>query len=295
MHKTLSYKNAVMLMVLSATIMSTGGLFVRGMEAADQWQILFWRGSSLGIGIFVVLAIQHRAEVFREFISIGKLGLLCGVLLAGALIGYILSMANTTIANAFFTMSAVPFITTILAWLVLGEKVSAITLGAIILAIFGISLMVGDGLASGQAFGNFMALFAAFSAAGFVVALRKGRETNLLPTIAVAAIISAIFALAMQDNVMDIPLNDIVLGIVMGGVVAVIGQYLFVLTSRHLLAGEITLLSLIEFVLGPIWVWLFINEVPSTMTLAGGVIVLSAISANAIHSIVHNKKTSKIL
>jgi drug/metabolite transporter (DMT)-like permease len=279
-------KLAVLLMILSTVINSTGGLLVRSIEVASDWQIIFWRGAALGLAIIGIVLLQHRGDAFNAFQRIGRLGFIGGLFYGGTITAYVLSLTHTTIANAVFTMSAVPFFTALLAWWVLGERVSARTAIATLVAFAGIALMVSDGFSAGSIFGNVMAILASVSFACFVVILRKGRANNMLPATAIGALFAAIVAAIVLQGKLFVPLRDLAICLVWGGVIACVGHYLVVKASRHLSGAELTLIILIEFILGPIWVWLFINEVPSTMTLIGGAAVLSAVGSYALGAII---------
>jgi len=279
------HNRAVIMMVLSATIISTSGLFIRNLETATAWQVVFWRGLSLAVAILGFQAYTHRRATFTQFKRVGRLGVFGGLFLSGGLIGYVLAITNTTVANATFTMSAIPLFTAVLAWLVLGERVSLTTVAAIATAVGGIALMVGDGIATGTALGNFMALFTAVCLACFVVILRKGRAVDMLPATSIGATFSVIIAAYMMGGSPAPLLRDVALCLILGGLIAGSGHVLFVSASRALLGAELSLLALIEFILGPIWVWAFINETPSPMTLFGGSLVLAAVGGHAALSL----------
>ena len=136
-----------------------------------------------------------------------------------------------------------------------------------------------------------MSLLSALGFALFAVLLRKGRNTELVPAVfwagACAAIISGSMIL-VTDSGFEVSLYDFMLCAVMGVFQIGFGLVIFTHGSRYLPAAEITLLSLTEIVLGPIWVWLVIQEVPGAMTLIGGLIVLSAIGGQAYYTLRHS-------
>jgi len=276
---------AVAAILLSAAVISTSGLVIRNLEDASHWQVVFWRGLSLGVVLVLLMLIQHGRAIFAEFRNIGISGVIGGVFNAGALVGYVLAISNTTVANAVFTMSAVPFFTALFAWVILRERVDAKTMLAIAVAATGIALMVGDGIATGTLFGNVMALFAAVSIAGYVVTLRMGRSVNMLPTAVIGALLSLLLAGWMADGKIQISNHDIYLCLLLGVVILGLGTWLFLFASRQLAGAELTLLNMAEFILGPLWVWIFVNEIPSEMTLIGGAIVLIAVAGHALISL----------
>lgn len=259
---------------------SLGGILLRSIESADVWQILCLRSASVGLMFFFVLLFRHRTRVWRPFYQAGWPGLLGGIALAFGFSGFVFAVLNTTVANAVFILSAAPFPAALLAWVLLGERVAPATWLAMFGAVFGVALMVLDGVQSGTWFGSSMALLAMLGFAGLAVALRAGRKNDMLPAICLAGVFSALFAGAMSSDLI-VSMHDLMLCIAMGVVQIGAGMLCFTLGSRYVPAVELTLLSLTEVVLSPLWVWLLIDEIPSGLTLAGGGIVLFAIVASA--------------
>ncbi|ABK45183.1 protein of unknown function DUF6, transmembrane [Magnetococcus marinus MC-1] len=272
-----SYQRGVVLMLLSAVILSSMGLLVRGMTQAQDWQVVLWRGIWATTGMGLVLLVQNRGGSWQRIREAGWLALLGGVFQGGGSIGFILSMLHTTVANAMFTMSSMPLFTALLAWLVLREPLHKITLLAIAVAMAGVGLMVWDGMSYGGALGNLLALGAALCAACLVVVLRYGRGRNMLPTLIFGALISVMVGGVMVPGSWMIPWRDWLLCLLLGGGVTVAGHLLFLLASRDLSGAQLTLVGLVEFALGPLWVWWFMGEEPSGWSLLGGAVVSLAV------------------
>jgi len=272
---------AVIFVLASTVINSVGGLLVRSLEAATDWQVVLYRGSALAVAVTGFVFFQHRGATITEIRRIGLWGFCGGLFYCGTLIGYILALTHTTVANAVFTLGTIPFFTAVIAWLVLGERVDRVTAVAIALAIAGISLMVGDGVAAGTVFGSLMAIVAAFCFACFVVVLRKGRATNMLPATVIGALFAALVAVFMVDGDYLLTGRDLWICLIWGAIISSTGHILVVIGSRHIPGAELTLLILLEFIFAPLWVWLFVNEVPGPLTLIGGAVVLSAAGGRA--------------
>jgi drug/metabolite transporter (DMT)-like permease len=165
--------------------------------------------------------------------------------------------------------------------LVLGEKVRKKTWVAMVFAVIGVGIMVGGGISSGALLGNLMALFAVAGFAGFAVALRWGRDTDMLALACLAGLFTALVAAFMSED-FAMSKYDIGLCATMGVVQMSTGMVLFTKGSRLVPAAELALLSLTEVVLAPIWVWLWIGEIPRVWTLLGGAVVFAAIIGHAI-------------
>ena len=199
--------------------------------------------------------------------------------------GGIYAIQNTSVANAMLLFATAPFMTAILGWFVLKEPVRVATWVAISVALFGIAIMVSDKAGSVAILGSLAAIGSAFGFAVFTVALRWGRTGEMLPSVFLSGIFAAVITFVIcQALGLSVALSVRDGGIAMGmGVFQVgAGLILYTLGSRSLPAAELALLSLAEVLLGPIWVWLFLNETASTNTLIGGAVLLTAIAGNAV-------------
>ena len=278
---------AMILMVVGSVAISFGGLLLRKMEVADTWQINVYRSLGLFVAIAVILAIQQRGRFFATLMSVGRYGLLAGMLLAGAGLSFIQAFAHTTIANALFIIGAIPFFAALLARIFLGERLRRSTLVTMLFAGSGLLLMVANGINVGSGFGNLMALLTALCFAGFAVVVRYRRKVEMLPSLLISAVLVMAVSLPVTGGDLAIPWNDILLCLFWGGCLSGIVNWTFIIASRHLATAEVTLLMLIEFALGPVWVWLFVNEVPSGWTLIGGGVIITSVAARAIHELLN--------
>jgi drug/metabolite transporter (DMT)-like permease len=272
---------AMTLMVVSSVLISFGGLIIRNMEQADTWQINFYRALALLSSIALILAFQHRRNTLATIRKVGRPGLLGGGLLAVAGITFLQALTHTTVANTLFTLSAIPFITAALARIFLKETLQRATLLTMLLAAVGIIAMVAEGIGQGSGYGNAMALVTAFGFAGFAVIVRHNRRIDMLPTMLVSAALIALVALAVRFDDLGITLKDLLLCLLWGGVLSGFANWMFIIASRHLVAAEVTLFMLLEFALGPVWVWLFIGEQPTHWTILGGILVIGAVALRA--------------
>ena len=279
-----NYLKAFFLVLFAGTIWSFGALLVRYMEAAQsyQWQYLFFRGMTVTIVLLIYIMTREGIAVVDNFRRTGLAELLGSCGLVAAFSGYILSITVTTVANTLFMLAAAPFIAAFLGIVLLQEKVRYITWVAMIIAFFGILIMVLEGLEAGNFFGNLMALVSALGFAVFSVSLRFRKETPKFTTVALAGILCALVALLIiffDNDTLAMPLRNVYLSI-LHGIIVGFGLILFSLGSKFLPAAQLTLLSMVEVVGGVLWVYIpifGIHEVPSVLTVTGGVIVLSAI------------------
>ena len=276
-----SYARGILLVMVAGGFWSLGGILVRLIEAAGPWQILLVRSASLSIALFMVLLVRHRGALLGELRGIGLDGVVGALCLGVAFTGFIFSLIHTSVANAVFMLSASPFVAAPLAWMLLGEPVRRGTWIAMSLALVGVAVMVAGGIDAGALFGNLAALAAVLGFAGFAVTLRRKRLTDSLTLACLAGIFTAVAAAALVDD-FAYSTYDFAVCAVMGVIQIGAGMVLFTLGSRHVPAVELTLLSLTEVVLAPIWVWLWIAETPRPWTLIGGAVVIAALIGHAL-------------
>ncbi len=276
-----AYLRGVLMVMAAGVLWSLGGLAVRSMDAAGAWQILFVRSSAVALSVLAVLLWRYRGDCLRKIGAAGWLAVLAGALLGAGFCGFIFALMHTTVANAVFMLSATPFLTAVLGWLLLGETVRRGTWLAMAVTLIGVGLMVGGGIVAGAWLGNLMASLATLGFAGFAVALRRGRGGDMLPAVLWAGLLSAVVAGVMAPD-LAMTGRDVALSAGMGALLITGGMLLFTAGSRTVPSAELALLSLTEVVLGPRWVWLAYAEVPRPETLLGGAIVLAAIVGRAL-------------
>ncbi len=279
------HRLAVLVVLASSTINSVGGLLLRSIDMAGPWQVLFYRQVALMVCLILALVLYYRGRIFAEFMGIGRFGVLAGLAVGLGSTCFILSLSSTTVANTLFILSASPFVTAVLAWVWLKEPVGRSTWITMALALAGIAVMVGGGFAAGTVFGNMMAIITVACFSFFVVLLRRGRATNMFPTVVVGSAVAAISAAVVLKGNFTISWHDLAICVGWGAVLSTTVHFLFVWSSRFVRGAELMLLVLVEFVLGPLWVWLFVNEVPRAATLVGGAIVIAAVASRAALSL----------
>jgi len=271
---------AISLVLVGASLMSFVGLILRLMESADAFQILVYRSMALALLVAIFACVRRKVGISQFLASIDRWSVFIGLLLGFAFSFYVYALLNTSIASALFLLSSSPIFAAILGWVVLRERPSKITWVALVLAIAGVAIMVADGFETGGTAGNLYALFSAFCFATMLVTIRYlGREEPLGGTF-----LGGIFAMVMNAAIVvylgsgfAISGWDLGLSLFMGAFTIGLGIVFVTLAASHLPPSEVSVLVLLESVLGPIWVWLFLNETTTAYVLAGGAIVLAAV------------------
>jgi len=286
---------AMFLMIVCCITISIGPLLFRNMENADIWQISIYRSISWITALLIILFFKYRLEILKQIFAIGRWGVIAGVFLASAQIFYMHALDNTTVANVMFILSAIPFVTAITAFLFIKEKIKLPTILMMMIAVIGILIMVSEGVKSGNVFGNLMALITLLCFSCFPVILRNNRHIDMLPTLLVPAVIIGLVGLMIKGSDLTVSSNDLALSFIWGGLLNGFAHSIFIIATRHLLAAEITLFMLLEFTLGPLWVWSFIGETPSINTLIGGGIVMAAIATLTVYELLKRRKLNNII
>ena len=264
------------LVFLGACSLSFGGLIVKSFEGATLWQILFWRTVFFLIVISLYLALTYKKQVFRSFYNLGFPGFFGGFILSLGFSGYVFAMYNTTVANANFIIQTQTIFLAIFGYFFLKEKISAITLTSIILAISGILLMVGSSLSAGQMSGNIAAFIMPISFATLILVVRKYPTVDMVPDQFVACVFAILIGYLMSEKIMISP-NDIFLGFLAGFLQLGLGFIFITIGAQRTPSAMVGIIMLTEAVLGPLWAWLFINEQPPFIVIIGGSIVIFAV------------------
>ena len=277
--------NSAILIVLFAGILwSFGALVVRYIEDARSipWQYLFFRGVTIFLILNIYLFFREGKSFTDNYKKIDLSVVIGGLGFATAFMGFIWSITHTSAAVTLLMLAAMPFMTAILGYIFLKEKVSFTTLIAIILAAAGITFMAFSSSQIGTLFGLLAGLLSALGFSIGSVSLRWNKRTPTFTTVALAglfcAIISFIMIIFNDSNIFTTFRNSSLSAL--HGTLVCSGLILYSIGSKNLPAADLTLLSLTEVLGGIFWVWLpifGINEVPTANTIIGGFIITFAI------------------
>ena len=276
------------LVLLAGSLWSTTGLMVRLIHEAQVWQILFYRSVAMTPVLFIVIHYRsknHFLDILRKAAIPSTLGAI-GLVFAFA--GGILALQTTTVANAVFLFATAPFFVAILGRILLGEPVRRATWISIVFAFLGMLTMLWDGLASGRLIGNVAAVLSAIGFAVFTICLRWGKLEDMMPAVFLGGVLTFFTALMMcrlLDQSLILSPWDTGVTLFMGAFQLALGLAIYTFGSKVVLAAELTLLSMTEVLLGPIWVWVFMGELAGIWTVVGGAILLASIAVNALSGI----------
>ena len=278
------------LVFLGAFSLSFGGLIIKSFEGATQWQILFWRTVFFLLVISIYLLITYKKSIFKSFYDSGLPGFFGGLILSFGFCGYVFAMYNTTVANTNFIIQTQTIFLAIFGYFFLKEKISRVTLTSIILAVSGITLMVGNTLSPGQMLGNIAAFSMPISFAVLILVVRKYPNVDMVPSQFIAGIFALMIGYLMSGKI-HISYHDIFLGFLAGFFQLGFGFIFITIGAQRTPSAMVGIIMLTEAVLGPFWAWLFINENSSFMVLIGGTIVIIAVLLQFYTSIKNENQT----
>ena len=277
-------KVAIPIVLFAGLLWSFGPYVVRHIDQPETvpWQYLFARGIVIFLLLNVYLYLEEGISFYKNYLKIGVSGVIGGVGFGTAMITFIWSITNTTAAVTLLCLAAMPFITALLGFLFLKEKITITVWISILVAAFGIIVMALGNTEESSLAGLIFGLVSALGFSIFSVSLRWRKETPKFTTVAVAGLFCFLFSAIMlftnDLNFLSSNKNEALFAT--HGTLVCMGLILYSIGSKNIPAADLTLLSLTEVIGGIFWVWLpwlGINEIPSTNTIIGGFFIFLAI------------------
>jgi drug/metabolite transporter (DMT)-like permease len=259
---------------LAAVAWSTAGVLQRQLSLDTPTQV-FGRAIFAGLALLAYVAVVERGRVGAAFRRVGLAGVAVAVCVATASGSFIAALNHTSVARVLFLMAIAPVLAALLARVFLGEPITRRAVVAMALALGGVALMLGAP-GQGSLVGDGLSLLAALAFAVMIVITRWRHDVSMAPATGLAqAFLVVAFAPFAHPGTID--------GAAVGWLAALgIGQIglgfaLLTVGARLIPAAQVGLITLLETVLGPLWVWLALDERPSSLTLVGGAVVIAAI------------------
>ncbi len=282
MTKRTEHLKGMLLMAGAGLAWSTGGILIRSTTLTSAWEVVFWRALFMTLFVSMFLTARYRRDLLKRIAAVSSPGFMAGLLLASTFFFFILSVMNTTVANALVIESLAPFVTAAFGRMFLGELIPRRTYVAMTAGLVGIFIMFADALGTGSLDGNLLALEVPFAFGVNVIVLRrKSVSVDMTPTVLLAGLIAVTVALPLSWP-LTASWHDVGVLAIMGFFQLGLGCLLLTLAAPYLSAAEIGLLSLLETTLGPVWVWLGIGERPSDLALVGGLVVIGSLMLNQL-------------
>ena len=264
------------LLLFGGFCLSWGGLIIRSFEEASIWQILFLRSIFFLLALLAFLFATYKKSIFYIIKGSGLPGLLGGFVMSLSFIAFIVAMSNTSVANVVFIISTQTMFLAIFGYFYLKEKLSLVSSASIFLAMSGIIIMVGDSITGGSFFGNIVALAIPINFAIYVMIIRKNTKVDMIPAIFYSGLFSLIYGFFLAES-FEFTKHDLWMGFLLGVPQLAFGFICITIGSRTVESATVGLLMLMETLCAPIWVWLFLSEIPPISVFLGGVIIIFAI------------------
>ena len=275
---------AIPVVLFAGLLWSFGPYVVRHIDQPAQvpWQYLFTRGIVIFTLLNFYLFVEEGSTFYKNYLKVGISGLIGGIGLGTAMITFIWSITHTTAAVTLLCLAAMPFITALLGFLFLKEKISISVWVAIFIACIGVIIMAFSNTGKSTFTGFIFGLASALGFSIFSVSLRWRKKTPKFTTVAIAGLFCFLFSTFMLTtndlNFLSSGKNEALFAT--HGTIVCMGLILYSIGSKNIPAADLTLLSLTEVIGGIFWVWLpwlGINEVPNTNTIIGGFFIFIAI------------------
>ncbi len=265
---------------LAAVVWSTAGVLQRQLSVDVATQVA-GRALFAAVAVATYVAVAERGRVVDACRSVGGAGVGFAACLAVSSGAFIVALNHASVAQVLFIQAIAPVLAALLGRGLLGERLSARTIVAMAIALLGVGVMVGSpggGSALGDGLSGLMAL-------GFAVAIviaRHRRAVSMAPATGLAQVMLLVAAapVALVDRV-SIGVPDVLWLALFGAGQIGIGLILLTIGARLIPAAQVALISLLEVVLGPLWVWLAVGEQPAAATVIGGAVVVAAVILQA--------------
>ena len=274
-----------LLAFVAVMFITPDSLFIR-LSNLDTWGLVFYRGIIPFFTVFFGMLLIYKLNFFKILFNSGVHGIIYIATFSITNITFVVSIQNTNVANTLVMIATAPMLSAILGAIFLKEPPDRKTLFSIIITFFAIIYIFFDSLKVGNLYGDILGFITAFGLALGAITIRSAKTKNLVPAAVVGKLFVASFALFFIESFVLID-RDLFIVPLMCILCVAIPFVLVTIAPRFITAAEVNLFFLLETIIGPIWVWVIINEQPSIETLQGGAIIVITL---AIHSFLKLRK-----
>ena len=281
-----SQQKGSLLAFVAVMFITPDSLFIR-LSNIDTWGLVFYRGIIPFVTVLLGMLIIYKLNFFKMLFTSGYHGIIYILTFSLTNITFVVSIQNTNVANTLVMIAMAPMLSAILGAIFLKELPDKKTWIAIFVTFGAAVYIFYDSLKLGNFFGDILGLITALGLAIGAVTIRSARNKNLVPAAVVGKLIVALFALFFIES-FTLTKSDQIIVPLMCIMCVAIPFVLVTIAPRFIPAAEVNLFFLLETIIGPIWVWLVIQEQPSIETIQGGAVIITAI---AIHSFIKLKNS----
>ena len=279
MNKLSDQQKGSLLAFIAVLFITPDSLFIR-LSNVDTWSLVFYRGIIPFVTVFFAMLLIYKLRFFKILFSSGFHGLIYVLTFSITNITFVVSIQNTNVANTLVMIATAPMLSAILGAIFLKELPDKKTWISIIITFIAVLYIFYDSLKLGNFYGDFLGFITAVGLAVGAVIIRSAKSKNLVPAAVIGKLFVATFALLFVESFV-LKNNDLIIVPLMCIICVAIPFVLVTIAPRFIPVAEVNLFFLLETIIGPIWVWLIINEQPTPETLQGGIVIIITI---AIHS-----------
>jgi len=275
-----------LLAFVAVMFITPDSIFIR-LSNIETWGMLFYRGAIPFVVVLIGLLFFYKSKFLKALLGIGYPGIFYVLSFSICNITFIISIQNTNVANTLIMIAMAPMISAILGAMFLKEMPNKNTWVAIFITFFSVLYIFKDSVKLGNFYGDIFGLITAFGLASNAVLARYAKDRDLVPSAVLGKLCVAIFAFFFVDS-FSLVEKDLIYVPLMCVMCVAIPFVLVTIAPRFIQAEEVNLFFLLETIIGPIWVWMIINERPNVEVIQGGVVIILTI---AIHSYLKLKKS----
>jgi len=277
---TLTRRSGAILVLLTGVVFSFGALFFRATDDVDAWQYLTFRGIGALLAVGPVLLWSYRNNLSSLVKQTQPRHLAAGALLGAMMISFIVSLSHADAAFVLLFQALAPIGAAVFSWVLLREKIERNAAVAALVALIGVAIMVSAGLDSGIGWAVLVVMVIPLGFGLYSTLIRSAQTADPMVPVLVAALVTAGTGgiVSLSGPGLGVSGHDMMIGLLAGSLLIGVPLPLFNHAQKVVPAPDATLLLLSEVVLGPVWVWLAFDEVPSRSTLLGGAVIFSAVA-----------------
>jgi drug/metabolite transporter (DMT)-like permease len=288
-----AHRKGAILVLGAALCWSSGGLIARHIEA-DVWTQVAGRGFFAAVTLILFLLIRDGRNTWSLFKALGWPGLIVACCFAAASLSFVIALREASVALILIIQSTAPFIAAVIAWVWMREPPGWVRSLAMVIALFGVWYMVSGGENRSSMLGIALSCVIAVVIGLATVMVRRYHAIRMTPAMCLATAILMTVGFVVRDPV-PVSVNDVGLLFLFGAIQLAIGLIWFSTGARLIPAGEAALLGLLECVLGPLWVWIFLDEDPGAQALIGGALTLAAVAGNTLYDMARASRAARSL
>ena len=268
---------------IGVLIMSLESLFIK-LATVSALTFSFYLGIFMFFSMTLTMFIKQRKEIKNITKNSFPILLLAAFLMGSSNIFFITAIKNTTVANVVIIFGTSALFASFFAYLLYKEKIEKNILIASFFMIIGLFIIFSDSLGLGNLLGNMYALLCTISFSLTFVFLSKYTKISRVALIAIAGICISIISFILSDSLV-IDLNNLLIIAFMGLLITPFARVLMGNGTKYISSAEVALLMIIETLMAPIWVWIFLNEIPNSNTFLGGSIILATLMINSLYTL----------